>query len=192
VDAPNRRAPRKTPAERGPVGWWGYETMVTLGLSDAQIADRAGVGAATIRKWMGSPKGSIAAAPRQAIYRYFREVSEEKRIPINEPPDGFMSSVSTSGNGSTLTPEVGALIEALAAQAAAINAQTAAMTELVAELRALRGSEPEPPIVGRARAAVAAVDSAAGQARNTPPLRRRGRDRRGAGGSQRSRETEAS
>jgi len=95
------------------------------------------------------------------------------------------AAMPSPDNGSTSAPGLGALIEAIAAQ-------TAAMSELVAELRAMRGTEPEPPIVERARAAVAAVDSAAGQARSTPPLRRRGRDRRGAGGSQRSRESEAS
>jgi len=100
-------------------------------------------------------------------------------------PDEIMSSPD---NGSTSVSGLGALNDQLAEQ----NRLIGQLIEQNASLMALVVPPPDGPLRDRARADVAAFDDAAGQPRTTRQLRRPGHDRRGEGGTRRSREGEAS
>lgn len=144
------------------MGWWAYRTMDTLGLTDEQIAFRVGVGSAAIRKFMGSPKGELGAESRAKMLAYYREVAADKQIPIDEPPVGFI--VAGAGMGDTLTVPATYLSE-LRDYAALV----ARLVEQNAILMARLVPPPEPPIVGRAGAALEALEGAedAAQPRST-------------------------
>lgn len=127
-----RRARRKTDAERGPLGAWAYNAMVDLGLSDEQIAARVEASSATVRKIAGGSERHPSARLLRAMHRYFMEVGAAATppIPIDRPPGLEPDDNMAGAAGDTLTVPA-SLLTALAAQ-------TAAISELVGELRSAR------------------------------------------------------
>ena len=82
-----------TDAERGPLGAWAYNTRTLLQVSDVQVAERAGVSAPTIRKVEGG-KSKPSARLLFEMARYYREVGERQRLPV-EPPPGVTAEATT-------------------------------------------------------------------------------------------------
>lgn len=117
-------AARKPDAEVGPLGVWAYDTREELGLSAAQVAARAGVTEPTIRKVEGGSNRTPSKRLVRDMYDYFREIGERDGKPV-EPPPGFLGELPAAA-----APDQSALVGAL-------NAQTAAISELVGLLRPL-------------------------------------------------------
>jgi transcriptional regulator with XRE-family HTH domain len=106
-------AVRKPDAEVGPLGVWAYNTRMLLELSDVQVAERAGVVKATIRKIEGGSNKSPSRRLVFEMYRYFREVGERQDLPV-EPPPGYL--------GELPTPEPDSLVAVLSAFSVEIQA----------------------------------------------------------------------
>lgn len=84
-------ARRKTDAEVGVLGVWAYDTRTLLSLSDAQVADRAGVGWQHIRKIEGGSERNPSRRVVREMSRYFREIGERQGIPVDDPPGAYLS-----------------------------------------------------------------------------------------------------
>lgn len=162
--------------------------MVALSLSDAQIAARVGVGAPTIRKFMGSPDGELGADSRKALLAYYREVATTSGTPIDEPPGEFIvagASDAPVGDSAAYLARIDALVEQLAEDRAVIR-------DLVALLQGTpQGPGPE-RLIGIASADVAAVDEHEGKPRphTMSPRRKPARGRLAGGRRSGSREGE--
>lgn len=119
-------AVRKSDAEVGPLGVWAYDTARFLVLSPAQVAARAGVKEATIRKIEG---GSNRKPSRRLVYemaRYFREVAAEQGVTVDDPPGDWAAKPRI-----VTDPGLAALLARLDDQATAINALAAQVERLV-------------------------------------------------------------
>lgn len=140
--------------------------------SDTALALRSGVHLQTLQNWM---YGKTTPRPSE-LHKVARllDLRLDDLMAVYEGRD----------------PEPKPLQDAIRELIDQLGEQTKAITELAEALRA--GEGPEPPIVERAREAVAAFDAEAGRPRSTPQRRRSGRDRRDAGDTRRSREGEAS
>lgn len=121
-------ARRKSPAEVGPLGVWAYDTRDALDLSvEAAVAALpTQYHPATLRKVEG---GSARPGTRmwRELANLYTKVAAAKGIAIDPQP--------------RLTPEPLETTESGDALIRALEAQTAAISELVAEVRLSRGEE---------------------------------------------------
>lgn len=140
-------ARRKSDAEVGPLGVWAYDTRVLLGLSDQQVATRADVGKVYIRKIEGGSEPNPSRRVIREMARYFREEGERQRIPVDDPPAGFMAD---PGDGAT-TP---GLADLITAQTEAIDRQTAMLERVLTVLTAAS----DPQVVAAIQRALVATE----------------------------------
>ncbi len=109
----------KTPEERGPFAAWAVEVRNTLDLTAEWVAAETGYNDASVRKMEG---GLVSRPMRRKVMSLYQRVADEKGMHIPPPP-----TEAAPASDADL--------------AAAIRAQTAAMTELVAELSAAREAQ---------------------------------------------------
>lgn len=132
-------AARKPDAEVGPLGVWAYDTARLLGVSPAQVAERADVTEVTIRKIEGGSNLKPSKRLVRAMYDYFREIGEREGKPV-EPPPGYLGELPVAAPADIAT--------LITAQTEAIK-QNTAMLERV--LLLLAPNEPDPELVAQAR-----------------------------------------
>jgi transcriptional regulator with XRE-family HTH domain len=107
-------------AQRGPLGLWLYESREEkLGLTREQVAAAIGINAATVTR-AERPKG-VAPDTRALIARFYQREAAKRGIEIGEPP------LPREGDP-VVSNDQAALI-------AALQAQTAAISELVVVLK---------------------------------------------------------
>jgi len=165
-------AVRKPDSEVGPLGVWAYDTARLLGITPAQIAERAGVTEPTIRKIEG---GSNKTPSRRVVFemaRYFREVGLAQNVHVDDPP------------GDWAVKPVAPVSDA-AAYLARIDSLVGIVGELIEQNRQLIAAlapPPDDPVVDRAVAALGQAEGIAARerARSTSRPRRSDREHRGA------------
>jgi hypothetical protein len=101
-----RRAPRKTGAERGPLGAWAYGTRTLIDISVEDAARAAGVTPPTLRKIEGGSNRAPARRVVWDLWQYLDERGTEQRIPVPPPPapwDGAVSPAAPSSHDDLAT-----------------------------------------------------------------------------------------
>ena len=149
-----RTAPRKTAAERGPLGAWAYSTRTLLDVSSLDAAAAAGVTEPTLRKIEGGSNRNPSRRVVWDLWQFLASRGAAQGIPVEDPPSQWRSPIGHLG----VEPETRAadMATVLAQLTAAISAQTAEIAALRLEreawergvLQALAATE------GRARSAL--------------------------------------
>lgn len=111
----------KTPEERGPFGWWAYESRDILDLSpESVVRDLGKYNPATLRKAESNPD-DMSGPLWRALVPYYQRIARKQGIILRQPP--IWGSVVESGAGDT------------AALIAVLERHTEAMTKLADEMR---------------------------------------------------------
>jgi transcriptional regulator with XRE-family HTH domain len=123
-------AARKTPAEKGPLGWWATATRESLGVSTEQVAHAAGISDSTYRKIEGGSNREPSRRAVRDIYRYFLRLGREQGEPIEEPPGYDVTAAELpSGAAANGDAVAAAILEAARITAEATDRNTAQMKE---------------------------------------------------------------
>jgi transcriptional regulator with XRE-family HTH domain len=121
-------AARKTPAEKGPLGWWATATRESLGVSTEQVAHAAGISDSTYRKIEGGSNREPSRRAVRDIYRYFLRLGREQGEPIEEPPGYDVTAAELpSGAAANGDAVAAAILEAARITAEATDRNTAAL-----------------------------------------------------------------
>lgn len=145
-----RPSPRKTDAERGPLGAWAYNTRTLLQASPEDAAAAAGITYPTLRKIEGGSERFPARRVVWDLWRHFQRLGGAQDIPVEDPPVEWKIAPTTATTpydpvANDLAAAITALTNELRQWRETSQAQGDLLVEAVSSIAARLGAWPEVP-----------------------------------------------